>query len=132
MDKPVLNILIVEDEQLVRWSLSHALTKAGFHITTVGSGEAAMEKLDSSNFDLVITDVDLPKINGFDVAKQVKIVSPEVPVILTSAVREQDSRLKLHPEIIDSFIEKPFDLNEITRVVTQLLSKKNEALRAAY
>jgi DNA-binding response OmpR family regulator len=121
------NILIVEDEQLVRWSLSHALSKAGFNITTVGSGDVAMEQLQSAHYDLVITDIDLPKLNGYEVATQVKQYSSQIPVILTSAIGEGDARLKLKKECIDSFIEKPFDLNEVTAIVTQLLSSKNEA-----
>lgn len=125
--KSAPSILIVEDEQLVRWSLSHALTKAGFNITTVSTGEIAMEKLKSCHYDLVITDVNLPQLNGFEVAKQVKKYSPHVPVILTSAIGEEESRMKVNMDMIDSFIEKPFDLNDVTKTVTQLLSVKNES-----
>lgn len=121
------NILIVEDEQLVRWSLTHALSKAGFNITTVASGDAVMEQLHSAHYDLVITDVDLPKLNGFQVASQVKHYCSEIPVILTSAVGVGDARMKMQQEGIDAFIEKPFDLNEVTEIVTRLLSCKNEA-----
>ncbi len=128
--KSAPSILIVEDEQLVRWSLSHALTKAGFNITTVSTGEIAMEKLNSCHFDLVITDVNLPQLNGIEVAIQVKKCSPHVPVILTSAHGEEESRKKIEMDMIDSFIEKPFDLNDVTTIVTQLLSEKKEAFHA--
>ncbi|MBI3193299.1 MAG: response regulator [Ignavibacteriae bacterium] len=121
-----LSILIVEDEQLVRWSLSHALSKAGFNITTVGAGDVAMEKLQSAHYDLVITDIDLPKMSGYDVAAQVKNYCSEIPVILTSAIGEGDARLRIKKDCVDSFIEKPFDLNEVTEIVTRLLSIKNE------
>ena len=117
-------VLIVEDEQLVSWSLSQALSKAGFDIITVNNGELAIEKLKTGHFDLVITDFELPKINGFAVASEVKLYSPTVPVILTSAISANDSRMPNHQENIDFFIEKPYDLNEVKDLVFQLLSEK--------
>ena len=117
-------VLIVEDEQLVSWSLSQALSRAGFDIITVNNGEMAIEKLKTGHFDLVITDFELPKINGFAVASEVKLYSPTVPVILTSAISANDSRMPNHQENIDFFIEKPYDLNEVKDLVFQLLSEK--------
>lgn len=119
----VPKILIVEDEQLVRWSLAQSLSKAGFEIATATNGEKAIERIKDDHFDLVITDYNLPNINGFEVASAVKSCSPNIPVILTSAYGKNDSRLSVNQAYFDSFIEKPYDLNDVKDIVMQLLNE---------
>ena len=124
-------VLIVEDEILVSWSLGEALKKAGFEVTVVECGEKAIEKLYSTRFDLAITDLKLPHIDGFEVAAAVKAFSPDVPIIMISTLDDQTSHEMAVKTHIDSFIEKPFDLNEIVSLAGHLIaqSKKCTARR---
>jgi len=116
-------ILIVEDESLLSWSLSKVLGKAGFDITVAETGEKAIEELAGVAFDLVITDLKLPHINGFSVASAVKSSLPGVPVILISALEDRESREMGSAVLVDCFVEKPFDLNEMSELVRKLTGR---------
>ncbi|MBI4549162.1 MAG: response regulator [Ignavibacteriae bacterium] len=112
-------ILIVEDEPLVSWSLTNVLNDLGFQTTVVLSGGKAIEKIYSSQFDLVITDLKLPQINGFEVASAVRTFAPQTPIILISAVEDQICREFLVQQGIDGFLEKPFNLREMTALISK-------------
>ncbi len=119
------HILIVEDERLVCWSLEQALTKAGFAVTSVIDGNEAMAKIKSFHYDMIITDFDLPGMNGDVLASQAKMSFQDIPVILTGAFSENDSKLSGKHGLFDLFFEKPYSLNEIIEHVKRLLSLKS-------
>lgn len=120
-------ILIVEDENLVGWALGSALKKTGFDCIAVRSGEGALEVIKSVALDLVITDLKLPQIDGFEVAAAAKARFPEIPVIMISAGEGDDFQLPIQNSNIDQFVEKPFDLIEMTGVVNALLHRDQES-----
>ncbi len=111
------DILIVEDERLVSWSLTKALERAGYNVSVAETRERAEEKLAAHRFDLVITDINLPAGSGVDLASG---LDPRVPVILISAGAEPAGFAEnFHPH---AFVEKPFALEEITALVGSLLT----------
>ena len=113
----LIKVLIVEDEALIGWSLSHVLRKAGFAVTVVDNGEEAIERFSSSHYDIVLTDYKLPNIDGFVVASKIKENCPQVPVIMMSAYGDCPPYKNNLRSSIDRFIEKPFDLSEITEIL---------------
>lgn len=113
----LIEVLIVEDEALIGWSLSHVLRKAGFAVTVVDNGEEAIERFSSSHYDIVLTDYKLPNIDGFVVASKIKENCPQVPVIMMSAYGDCPAYKNNLRSSIDRFIEKPFDLSEITEIL---------------
>lgn len=119
--KSTYQLLIVEDEKLLCWSIAQVLKKSGYNVKIAYSGEKAIEKISSNNFDLLITDLKLPNINGVEVALAAKAHNPKTKLIVISAHKEE--YLNLIPKSIkfEKFIEKPFDLNEIISLVKQLL-----------
>lgn len=119
--KSTYQLLIVEDEKLLCWSIAQVLKKSGYNVKVAYSGEKAIEKIFSNNFDLLITDLKLPNINGVEVALAAKAHNPKIKLIVISAHKEE--YLNLIPKSIkfEKFIEKPFDLNEIISLVKQLL-----------
>jgi len=128
INKKNADILLVEDEILIGWSVAQALIKAGYGVSLVGTGEKAIEEIHSTHFDLVITDWKLPKINGTEVASNVKRLSPDIPVIMMSAVIDEASvEAKMNP-FTDIFIEKPFDLKEIVELVNHFTGKESDKL----
>jgi DNA-binding NtrC family response regulator len=110
------NILIVEDERLVSWSLTKALERVGYCVSVAETEERAQEHLAARRFDLVITDVKLPAANGYQIAAG---LDPAIPVIIISADPEPvwDGN---NPHI-HTFVEKPFVLDEVTALVETLL-----------
>jgi DNA-binding response OmpR family regulator len=116
------NILIVEDESLVSWSIANALKKEGFKVTIVETGEQAIDLINLGEYDLVITDFKLPVKNGFEVAEYVKIKLPSIPVIMISAFQESKAMLEMFKDKIDFYIQKPFKLSDIVTAVKELIS----------
>ena len=115
-------ILIVEDETLLAWSMANALKRAGYETVVVDSGEKAVQLLPGSRFSAVITDIKLPAINGFDVAAAVKELSAAIPVVIISALDDDGSRRSILESHADRFLEKPFDLSDLSRTVEALVS----------
>jgi CheY-like chemotaxis protein len=110
------NILIVEDEKLVLWSLKRALEKAGYAISVAESGEEAIAHLAVQHYDLVITDLGLPSVSGLEVTAA---IPRGIPIIVISASQEL-SALQDDPRI-RCCVEKPFDLRDITSAVELFL-----------
>jgi two-component system, OmpR family, copper resistance phosphate regulon response regulator CusR len=123
-------VLVVEDEVLVGWSLVKSLSKNNLDVTVVDSGEKAFELITSNEFDLVITDVNLPIIDGGEVASFVKKRNPHIPVIMMSALTENSPQGSGFSSNIDHFIEKPFDIVEIISVINELLPKPGSQFKS--
>src|SRR5438045_9702088 len=80
------NILICDDERSICEMLDITLRREGYKVETVNSGEAGLKKLDSALFDVVITDIRMPNVNGIEVLRHAHKVSPDSAVILITAV----------------------------------------------
>jgi CheY-like chemotaxis protein len=113
-------ILIVDDEALVRWTLENVCKKARCQVTMVESGEKAIAALNSARFDLVITDMKMPDVDGFEVAEAAKRSLPHVPIIMISAWGDEESRRKARGASI-YFVDKPFNVLEIKRLIRSLI-----------
>lgn len=116
-------ILIVEDEALIAWSVSNALRKAGFAVTIVESGTEAIRIMRLSQFDVILTDLKLPSIDGYQVAQGAKQIVPDIPVLMMSAAEDMTMRGRSAGGYVDCFIEKPFNLNDIILLVSQHIGK---------
>ena len=118
------SILIVDDEPLVCWTLETSLRKAGYDVTTADSGETAIEKIKSTHFDLIITDMKLPQADGFEVIRLAKQILPDIRIIMISAYGDQSVKLKASENSIDYFVDKPFNLTEFSLLVKQIIKKQ--------
>lgn len=121
ISKPAPHILTVDDEPLVRWTLETMLVKLGFRVTTANSAEEAIIRLQSTHFDLVITDMILPRADGFEVATKAKHQTPRPPVIMISAFGDQTARDRARKASIDYFVDKPFNVSELANLVAGLV-----------
>ena len=88
------NLLICDDERSICEMLEITLRREGYKVETVNSGEAGIRKLDSALFDVVITDIRMPNINGIEVLKHAHKVSPESAVILITAVEDYEAAVE--------------------------------------
>lgn len=118
-------ILIVEDELPVAQALQRALNLplgGGYAVETCESGEAALERLGRSHFDLVISDLRLPGMSGLELIEQAHLVNPGIRSVLITAfgssqVEEQARRLT------DAYVPKPFRLRDMARLVGRILNE---------
>lgn len=116
-------LLIVDDEETLTFSLyqSFILSNKDYEVVTANSGEEAVEKMSINPFDLIITDICMPGISGFDVLKKVKKEYPNTEVVVMTAYGSSDNREKALNEGAHFYIEKPFEIKEFKKLVMQIL-----------
>ncbi|WP_228486849.1 response regulator [Paludibaculum fermentans] len=102
-------ILLVEDEQAVREFLATALDRSGFQVQPAGSGAEALELFAGRTFDLVVTDVVMPRMTGVDMVRQMRAINPEIPVLFMSGY-SHETRIESLP---GRFIPKPFTIDAL-------------------
>ena len=106
-------VLIVEDEKSIVDILRFNLEKEGYAVLTAYDGESGLEQAVNSGADLILLDVMLPKMNGFDVCRRLREKGSSVPVIILTA-REEEADKVLGLEIgADDYITKPFSMREL-------------------
>ena len=115
-------ILITEDEPNIVESLTFILNRAGYDVSSVADGEAAMHRLRSNPPDIMVLDVMLPKLNGFEVLKMVKSdpLLKSLPVVILTAKGQTHDR-QLAGEIgADAFVTKPFSNHDLIDQIKKL------------
>jgi two-component system response regulator PilR (NtrC family) len=120
----VEKILVVDDEQSLRDVLSIMLKRAGYAVTSAMDGEEAIELLHKEIFDLVITDLRMPKIDGMDVLKAVKSASPETVVLIITAFATADSAVEAMKQGAYDYLTKPFQVDEVQLIIRNALEKR--------
>ena len=117
-------ILIVDDEKIIQQLLSTILDDRGYQITCAGDGEEALRMVQSEIPDVVILDVRLPKVNGFDVCRLVKSrpSGTNVKVLMLSGIGQQSDRMLAKKAGADDFLTKPFGIESLLKKVTILLN----------
>ena len=112
-------ILVVEDEFLIRLSLTEALTDAGFVVTDTETADLALPLVQSGNFDLLITDIQLPGImNGSDLARAARTTQPMLPIIFISGRPAEYPPASAR----DLYIGKPYAPDDLCRAAHRLLA----------
>lgn len=117
-------ILVVDDEQSLREVLSIMLKRAGYAVTSVSDGEEAIECLHKEIFDLVITDLRMPKVDGMEVLKAVKSTSPETVVLVITAFATADSAVEAMKQGAYDYLTKPFQVDEVQLIIRNALEKR--------
>ena len=117
----VEKILIVDDERSMRDVLSIMLKKAGYAVTTANDGEEAIEQIGKDIFDLVITDLKMPKAGGLEVLKAVKEVSPETVVLMITAFASTETAVEAMKRGAYDYLTKPFQVDEVQLIIRNAL-----------
>ena len=124
------NLLIVDDDERIRTLLKEYLVNEGFIISTAESAITASEKMKILNFDLIILDVMMPDVDGFELTNQIRETS-ETPIILLTAKGEVKERIEGLEIGADDYLPKPFEPRELILRIQNIIekTKKNNQKR---
>jgi DNA-binding response OmpR family regulator len=115
-------ILLVDDEQSLQTLLSYPLRKDGYEVVQATDGRQALERFDEQSFDLVVLDVMLPQIDGFEVCRRLRSRSA-VPIIMLTAKAEEIDKVVGLELGADDYITKPFSMREFSSRVKAVLRR---------
>jgi len=115
-------ILIVDDEPMIRDLLEQALSMMGQSVETCSSGRKALETLTAQPFDLVMLDVGLPDMDGFETMAAIQAQSPQTPVILISGDAADQSRDKALAKGAFAYVIKPIRLEDLAETIREALN----------
>lgn len=118
------SILLVDDEKFILASLSRELTKENFEVTTAANGEKALDKIYTKSFDLVITDLRMPGINGLQVLATTKQKNPQTLVIVLTGYADLESSIEALRFGADDFLQKPCDTEELLFRIENCFTKQ--------
>jgi len=120
---PVRSVLVVEDEEQMRTMLEDNLQFDGYRVTSVSSGEDALGELERSAYALVLLDIRLPGISGYDVCKRLRSRGTRVPVIMLTARNQEADRVTGLDVGADDYVSKPFSVRELLARIKALAKR---------
>ena len=121
MKKP--HILLVEDEKHIAQGIIFNLELEGFLITHTETGAAAMDAFGHQSFDLVVLDLMLPDSHGFDLCREMRKTHPQLPILMLTALGEEQDRVSGLKEGADDYLTKPFSLDEFLLRIRGMLRR---------
>ena len=117
------NLLLVDDDPFILEGIGEDLESRGYRVTRVNSGEKAIDVLQRTRFDLVITDQTMPDMTGFELARKLLLIRPGIPVILCTGYSDSLNGEADKDARISRLLLKPFSIREMTEAVTEALKK---------
>jgi len=122
MSNPQARILVVDDEKLIRWSISERLQRDGYQVESAESGEEALDRLGATPPDVMLLDVKLPGIDGVQTLQRALALHPELSVLMMSAHSTVDVAVEAMKHGAIDFLVKPFQLNALAAAVERALA----------
>ena len=119
-------VLAIDDEQNIRHLIQSEFSLEGLAVTTTGSGEEGLRLFDRDSFDVVLLDINLPKLNGVEVLKRLKQKAPQTEVIMITGYGDIQSAVESIKYGARDYITKPFKLDEILALVKQAIRKQRD------
>jgi len=123
LQEPQTTIWIIDDDQSMRWVLEKTLSNNGYQVSAFESGSVALATFKRTEPEarprLIITDVRMPGINGFELLKQIKNISPQTPIIVMTAYTDLDTTVQAFQEGAFEYLPKPFDIDDALELVAR-------------
>lgn len=121
-----MRILLVEDEEQIRKIIKLNLELENFEVITAERGKKALELADSQYFDLLILDIMLPEIDGFQICQQVRLRNSKIRILILSAKDTSSDRIKGLKLGADDYLTKPFHMEELMLRINNLLKRSGD------
>lgn len=116
-------ILIIEDDQRIATNIKRGLEEKGFEPQVAFDGRIGLKLALATDFDLILLDINLPEMNGYEVCKQIRLKNTQVPIIMLTALGETEDKIEGFEAGADDYIAKPFDFREILARIQVFLKR---------
>ena len=120
-----INILIVEDELRLADILKKQLEESGFNVEVANDGYAGKQLVENNTYNLIILDINLPLINGYDLCKEIRKKNSSIPIIMLTAFSTADNKLSGFNVGADDYVVKPFDFRELLARINVFLRRSD-------
>ncbi len=124
-------VLVVDDEAVIREGMRRILESDGYCVETSASGKTALEKMQERDFDVVITDLKMPGMDGIEVLKAIKILQPDVPVLMITGYATVDTAVEAMKYGAFDYIAKPFTLEQISEKVRKAMLSRPQSSKTS-
>ncbi len=119
----MINILLVEDDQKLNKLFYTVLSKQGFNVHIANNGIEAFNILENNHIDLIISDIMMPKMDGYEFTENVRKINEDIPILMITEKDDFNSKQKIFLIGIDDYMVKPIDVNEMILRVHALLRR---------
>ena len=126
-----LQVLVIDDDEVVGRSFDRVLSDKGYEVSTVLSGEAALDTIEESNFDVVFTDIKMPGIDGLEVTERIKERCPWTPVVVITGYGTEENEAKAAVLGASGFVRKPLTPEMIESITLKAVNESEVILEAA-
>ncbi|HEU0112330.1 MAG TPA: response regulator transcription factor [Flavisolibacter sp.] len=116
-------ILIVEDEQKIADTLKLGLSENGYHVEVAYDGNIGLRLYEQHDFNLVVIDINLPGMNGYELCKKIRAADPKIPIIMLTALTALQDKIEGYDAGADDYIIKPFEFKELLMKIRVLLKR---------
>lgn len=116
-------ILVAEDDRDLNGIVSSFLINSGYEVTSVFNGKEALDKYESERFDMLLTDIMMPLLDGFELAESIRRTNKEIPIIFMTAKDDKASKLFGFNIGVDDYVVKPFDLDVLAIKISAILRR---------
>jgi two-component system copper resistance phosphate regulon response regulator CusR len=124
-----MNILIIEDDTRIADLIQRGLKEQGFVTTLAFDGLSGKKLALQNNYDLIITDIILPKMDGLDVCKEIRQTKPDMPIIMLTALGTTDDKVEGFDAGADDYLVKPFEMRELLVRIRALLKRNTRTVQ---
>lgn len=121
----MINILLAEDDKALNQIVRSYLLRSGYSVCACFDGEEALSAFEREQFDLIISDIMMPKLDGFALAEAVRGVNADIPILFMSALDDKPSKQYGYKLGIDDYVVKPFDIDLLVLKIGALLRRAN-------
>ena len=119
----MIKILVVEDDTDLNRFVCYSLRNSGYEVATCFNGKEALEKMEDFKCDLLLTDVMMPEVNGFELAESVRSVNKTMPIIFMTVKDDKPSKMLGYNIGIDEYVTKPFDIDILLLTIKAILRR---------
>ncbi|HVS90438.1 MAG TPA: response regulator transcription factor [Mucilaginibacter sp.] len=120
-----MRILIIEDEERIATLVQQGLEEQGYDAVIAYDGLSGRKQALQNDYDLVISDIILPNLNGIDLCRTIRLAKPELPIILLTALGTTDDKVEGFDAGADDYLVKPFDFRELLVRIRAVMNRRN-------